>query len=144
MAANNPLSPSANYEWVSFDDKRWRVNKSGVSESGQNGLLVIDDNVKKDGPHRKGRWIRSGLPLYRGDDNKLYLWTSGSGKKILGFLQSQQEIAPYLSDYADFDRVFYDEIPVAVQTAGEIYDKWLPVEVPKDEIPVRFGVSPLG
>lgn len=143
MATNNPLSPSANLEWKHIDDGRWRKNGSQISESGQNGMLVINDKVKAEGPHRVGRWLKSGIPLYRDADNKLYLWEAVSGKKIAGFLQTQKEIAPYLSDLAAYGPKFYDEIPVGIQTAGEIYPKYLPVTVPEDQIPARFGVSPL-
>lgn len=143
MATNNPLSPSGNLEWRFFDDTRWRVNKSGMSESAQSGVLVVNDDLKAEGDHRNGRWIKSGLPLYRGDNNKLYLWTKTSGKKIAGFLQSMKSIAPSLTDYSAMEMTFYDEIPVGIQTAGEIYPKWLPIEVPDDQIPARFGVTPL-
>lgn len=143
MGTNNPLSPSATLEWKSIDDTRWRKNGSQISESGQNGMLVINDKVKAEGPHRVGRWLKSGVPLYRDADNKLYLWDAASGKKIAGFLQTFKEIAPTFSDLTAYGVKFYDEIPVGIQTAGEIYPKWLPVTVPDDQIPVRFGVSSL-
>nr|DAN60348.1 MAG TPA: hypothetical protein [Caudoviricetes sp.] len=106
-------------------------------------MLVINDKIKAEGPHRVGRWLKSGIPLYRDADNKLYLWDAASGKKIAGFLQTFKEIAPTFSDLAAYGVKFYDEIPVGIQTAGEIYPKWLPVAVPDDQIPPRFGVSPL-
>ena len=136
----NGLSPKTYGEFESVEDNRWRKNREGMGYSGQNLTLVIDDAAKAEGDHRLGRWLKSGVPIYRDEDNKGHLFTADAktaGNKIAGFLQGAVEIA-------DRDGVFYDQVStVGIQTAGEIYPQWLPVDVEAEDIPARFGVSPL-
>lgn len=138
MAYTN-LNIHENPDWINIEDQRWRKNAHGMDYSGQNGVLVIDDAIKAEGAHRAERYIKSGIPLYRDADGNLRLFTENAktaGDKVAGFLQSIFEIA-------DRNGNFYDEIVVGIQTAGEIYPKWLPVELADEDIPVRFGVSAL-
>lgn len=138
--ANNLYQESYG-SWTDIDDQRWRKNQDGVSESGQNGSLIIDDAAKAEGGHRVGRYLLSGVPVYRDaeDENTIKVWDEAAktaGQPVLGFLQSINKIMNEVGE-------FYDRIPVGIQTAGEIYPTWLPVEVADEDIPVRFGVSPL-
>lgn len=138
MAKSN-LNIQHNPDWVNIEDNRWRKNSHGMDYSGQNGVLIIDDAVKAEGAHRESRYILSGVPLYRDTDGNLRLFTENAktaGDKVAGFLQSIFEVANRHGE-------FYDEIVVGIQTAGEIYPKWLPVELADEDIPVRFGVSEL-
>lgn len=136
----NGLSPKTYGGFESVEDNRWRKNREGMGYSGQNLTLVIDDAAKAEGDHRLGRWLKSGVPIYRDEDNKGHIFTADAktaGSKIAGFLQGAVEIA-------DRDGVFYDQVStVGIQTAGEIYPQWLPVDVAAEDIPARFGVSPL-
>ncbi len=120
---------------MSIEDHRWRKNTSGM-EDGQNGSLIIDDAVKAEGKHRVGGWIRSGLPVYRA---KITTFASSpprlrlAGQKCIGFLQSAHQIV-------DVNGEFYTgSIPVGVQTRGEVYYQWLPVDnFDPADLPVRF------
>lgn len=136
----NGLSPKTYGGFESVEDNRWRKNREGMGYSGQNLTLVIDAAAKAEGDHRLGRWLKSGVPIYRDGDNKGHIFTADAktaGSKIAGFLQGAVEIA-------DRDGVFYDQVStVGIQTAGEIYPQWLPVDVAAEDIPARFGVSPL-
>ena len=136
----NGLSPKTYGGFKSVEDNRWRKNREGMGYSGQNLTLVIDEAAKAEGDHRLGRWLKSGVPIYRDEENKGHLFTSDAkdaGNSIAGFLQGAVEIA-------DRDGVFYDQVStVGIQTAGEIYPQWLPVDVEAEDIPARFGVSPL-
>lgn len=129
-----------NYEdpdWVNIEDSMWRKNAHGMDYSGQNGVLIIDDAVKAEGPHRVGRYLLSGVPVYRDTDGNLRLYSENARtaeEKIVGFLQSIEEIG-------NKNGRNYDQKIVGIQTAGEIYPKWLPVELTEDEIPARFGQS---
>lgn len=131
MAKNN-LSVQNYGKYVSIEDHRWRVTTTGVSDA-QNGDLIIDDAAKAEGTHREGGWLKSGVPLYRDENNKLKVFSAqakGAGAKIFGFLMSPAEIV-------DVDGTYYDTIPVAVQTSGEIIAQWLPVQVDPADIPVN-------
>lgn len=124
-------------DWVNIEDQRWRKNAHGMDFSGQNGVLVIDEAIKAEGPHRVGRYVKSGVPLFRDTDGKLKIFNKtakGKGSKVAGFLQT-------IEDIADRNGKWYDEKIVGIQTAGEIYPKWLPVDLDNEDIPVRFGVS---
>lgn len=124
-------------DWVNIEDQRWRKNAHGMDFSGQNGVLVIDEAIKAEGPHRVGRYVKSGVPLYRDEDGKLKIFNETAktaGSKVAGFLQT-------IEDIADRNGKWYDEKIVGIQTAGEIYPKWLPVDLANEDIPVRFGVS---
>ncbi len=135
MAHSNNLSIQHYGDWVSIEDHRWRKNTSGM-EDGQNGSLIIDDAVKAEGKHRVGGWIRSGLPVYRDEDNNVRFFTAEAktaGQKCIGFLQSAHQIV-------DVNGEFYTgSIPVGVQTRGEVYYQWLPVDdFDPEDLPVRF------
>lgn len=136
MAKNN-LSIESYGEWASIEDTRWRKNAHGVGFSGQNGVLVIDEALKADGTHRLKNWVKSGIPVYRDADDadRLKVFTTeakSAGKKILGFTQNPAKIV-------DANGEYYEELSMGVQTAGEIYRQWLPVEVAVEDIPARFG-----
>jgi hypothetical protein len=136
MAYTN-LNIHDNPDWVNIEDQRWRKNAHGMDFSGQNGVLIVDDAVKAEGAHRVERYIKSGVPLYRDADGNLRLFTEEaktSGEKIAGFLQNVDEVA-------DRNGRWYDQRIVGIQTAGEIYPKWLPVQIDETDIPVRFGAS---
>lgn len=131
MAKNN-LSVQYYGSYDSIEDHRWRVSTTGVSDA-QNGDLIIDDAAKAEGTHRKGGWLLSGTPLYRDENNKLKVFSAeakAAGSKIFGFLMSPAKIV-------DVNGAYYDTIPVAVQTSGEIIAQWLPVKVDPADIPVN-------
>lgn len=138
MAYTN-LNIHENPDWVNIEDSMWRKNAHGMDYSGQNGVLIIDDAVKAEGAHRVGRYLKSGIPLYRDADDNLKLFTTNAkeaGDKVVGFLQTIEEIA-------DRNGNNYDQKIVGIQTAGEIYPKWLPVQLADEDIPARFGRSVL-
>ena len=143
MAKNNLYVQRSEEDILDIDDQRWRKNKAGVSETGENGSLVIDEAVKVDGAHRVGAYLLSGVPVYRELDAesgeyvvRVYQETAAEGVEIVGFLQSINKIK-------GLDGEYFDRIPVGIQTGGEIYPDWLPVTLEADQIPVRFGTSPL-
>lgn len=138
--AYNGMTPKYFGEYADIEDQRWRKNRHGMGFSGQNLTLVVDAAVKAEGDHRIGRWLKSGVPIYRDASGNGHIFTEQAktdGETILGFLQGAVEIA-------DREGVYYDtRSNVGVQTAGEIYPAWLPVAVDEEDIPVRFGTSPL-
>lgn len=138
--AYNGMTPSYTEDWADIEDQRWRKNAHGMGFSGQNITLVVDDAAKAAGSHRVGRWLLSGVPIRKGEDDKAYVFTAEdkeAGEKIAGFLQSAVEIQ-------DRNGEWYDtQSRVGIQTAGEIYPAWLPVKVDEEDIPVRFGTSVL-
>lgn len=168
MAKNNLYVQYTPYEeLVDIDDQRWRKNKAGISETGENGRLVIDDNAKAEGGHREGPYLLSGTPVYRvyeagsagteqvvdpetgevttpaspgaAPTHEVRVWGQAQrteGVAIDGFLQSINKIQ-------DVNGEYFEEISVGIQTGGEIYPDWLPVEVAVADIPARFGHSPL-
>lgn len=136
MAYTN-LNIYNNPDWTNIEDTRWRKNAEGMDYSGQNGVLIVDDVAKAEGAHRVGRYLKSGVPVYRDADNNLRVFSDSAkadGAKVAGFLQSIEEIA-------DRNGLNYDQKIVGIQTAGEIYPKWLPVELADEDIPARFGHS---
>lgn len=138
MAYTN-LNIHENPDWVNIEDQRWRKNAHGMDFSGQNGVLIVDDALKAEGEHRVGRYIKSGIPLYRDGEGNLRLFTEeakAAENKVAGFLQNVDEIA-------DRNGVHYDQKIVGIQTAGEIYPTWLPIKLADEDIPARFGVSTL-
>lgn len=144
MAKNNLYVQRYEEDILDIDDQRWRKNKAGVSETGENGSLVIDEAVEAEGPHRVGAYLLSGVPVYRELDAesgeyvvRVYTQeTAAEGVEIVGFLQSINKVK-------GLDGEYFDRIPVGIQTGGEIYPDWLPVTLEADQIPVRFGTSPL-
>ncbi|MDD2326432.1 MAG: hypothetical protein PHW63_10645 [Alphaproteobacteria bacterium] len=138
MAKTN-LNIRSNPDWIDIEDHRWHKNAHGMDFSGQNGVLIIDADIKAEGAHRVGRYLKSGVPLYRDVDDNLRLFTAAAktaGKRVVGFLQTIEEVA-------DTNGVYYDQKIVGIQTAGEIYPLWLPVQIADEDIPVRFGRSVL-
>lgn len=124
-------------DWTNIEDHRWHKNAHGMDFSGQNGVLIIDEAVKAEGNHREGRYLKSGVPVYRDADDNLRVFSETAkteGFKVAGFLQSIEEVA-------DRNGKDYDQKIVGIQTAGELYPKWLPVELADEDIPVRFGRS---
>ena len=138
MASNLSIQPSGD-GYLSVEDHRWRVNNTGMKD-GQNGVLAVDATLKAEGPHRVEGWIKSGVPLYRDDtDQKLHILDDtaiAGGKTVFGFLMSPVRVANYQGG-------FFDEVPVAVQTRGEIIYNWLPVQIDEDAISNRFGITKL-
>lgn len=134
MAFTNNLGFQPHGDWTTIEDYRWRVNASGM-EDGQNGNLVIDDAIKAEGTHREGGWIKSGLPVYRDEQNQLHFFDAAAktaGKKCVGFLHAVHKIT-------DVNGEFYTgSIPVGVQTRGEVICQWLPVAFDPADLPVRF------
>lgn len=138
--AGNGMVPQYDEGYSDAEDQRWRKNRHGMGFSGQNITLIVDEGAKAEGDHRIGRWLKSGVPIYRDADNFAHVYTAqakADGEKIAGFLQSAVEI---ISRYGEF----YDtRSMVGIQTAGEIYPAWLPVAVDDEDIPARFGTSVL-
>lgn len=134
MAHPNNLGFQPYGEQVSIEDYRWRVTTTGMTD-GQSGDLVIDAALKAEGDHRIGGWIKSGLPVYRDENNKLKFFNAeakAAGAVCAGFLFAPHKIT-------DVNGEFYtDSIPVAVQTRGEVICQWLPVEFDPADLPVRF------
>lgn len=138
MAKNNLTIQSYGDPFLTIEDHRWRVTTTGMTD-GQNANLVINGSLKATGPHRLEGYVKDGVPVYKGDDAKVYLYDEQAetdGKKLFGFLQSPYRIADYSGGY-------YEEIPVAVQTRGEINYNWLPVQISEEVIHDRFGVTKL-
>lgn len=143
MAKNNLHVQRYDEEILDIEDQRWRKNKAGVSETGENGSLIVDEAATSAGPHRVGAYLLSGVPVYRtrNEENKDEVRIFDEAARVaeekpVGFLQSINKIQ-------DINGDFFDRIPVGIQTGGEIYPDWLPVELSADEIPSRFGQSPL-
>lgn len=136
MAPTNNLMIETYGSQKNIEDHRWRVTRSGMTD-GQNGDLVIDDALKADEGQRVEAWILSGTPLYRDEDHNLRFFNaqaSTDGKECVGFLMSPVRIM-------DFNGGFYDQVPVAVQTWGEVHLQWLPTKIAEADIPNRFGVT---
>lgn len=144
MATNNLHIQSFEENLIDIDDQRWRKNKAGVSETGENGSLIIEEAAKEqDGGHRVGAYLVSGVPVYRDIDAEGFHVVKvfneaakTAGHKVAGFTQSINRIM-------DINGQYFDRIPVGIQTGGEIYPDWLPVDLEAEDIPVRFGTSPL-
>lgn len=134
MAYSNNLETQSYGDWGTIEDYRWRVNASGMSD-GQSGNLIIDDAIKAEGNHRIGGWVKSGVPVYRDENNDLRFFNAEAkiaGKKVVGFLYSPHKIV-------DVNGEFYTKsIPVGVQTRGEVIAQWLPVDFDPADLPVRF------
>lgn len=136
--AYSPNQPSQLSDWTSIEDKRWHKNTFGKAASAENLTLIIDAVAKAEGPHRVGRYLRDGIPIYRDATGKGHLFNEDAkteGEVIAGFLSSTTEIA-------DHEGNFYDQTSsVGIYTAGYIYPGWLPVEVDEADIPASFGTS---
>ena len=134
MAHPNNLGFQPNGGYESIEDYRWRVNTWGM-EDGQNANLVIDDAIKAEGSHRVGGWVKSGVPVYRDEDNQVRIFSAeakASGQKVAGFLYNPHKIT-------DVNGEFYTEsIPVGVQVRGSIIAQWLPVEFDVEDLPEHF------
>lgn len=143
MAPKNPLQHEEYGAFDRIEDHRWRKTPTGMQD-GQNRSLIIDDAAKADAGHRNGRFLKSGVPVYEvggsgADKHYVKVWDAtakAGGKKILGFLQSVEEIQSRSG-------VFWEQKAVGVQTRGEIYPHWLPVTVENEDIPASFGVTPM-
>lgn len=137
---HNGFTPTYTEGYADVEDQRWRKNSHGINFSGQNITLVVDEGAKAEGDHRIGRWLKSGVPIYRDADGKAHVFTAeakAEGAKVAGLLQSALEIM-------DRDGVWYDtRSMVGIQTAGEIYPAWLPVSLEPEDIPTLFNTSPL-
>lgn len=143
MALKNPLIPEQYGEFTRIEDHRWRKTPTGMQD-GQNRTLIIDDAAKADGGHKDGRFLKSGTPVYEvggsgADKHFIKVWDAtakAGGKKILGFLQSIEEIQSRSGE-------FYEQKAAGIQTRGEIYAHWLPVTVENDDIPHTFTNTPM-
>lgn len=135
---HSPISVSRLNTRENIEDERWHKNRSQMGFSAQNLTLAIDDVIKAEGPHRVARYLRSGVPIYRDENGVGHLWNADSKTAeiaIDGFLTSVTEIA-------DPNGEWYDQTSqVGIITAGEIYLDWLPVDIDRADVPVRFGVS---
>lgn len=138
MALKNNLVFERYGDFINIEDTRWRRTTTGMHD-GQNGILKIDDAAKAEGGHRVNGYLKSGTPVYKDTDGYVKVWNAtakGAGKKILGFLQSVNQIQSRSG-------VFFDEIAVGIQTSGSIYSAWLPVKIDAEDIPVLFDNSTL-
>lgn len=136
MAPTNNLHIETYGSQVNIEDHRWRVTRSGMTD-GQNGDLVIDDAIKADEGQLLEGWVKSGTPLFRDEDHNLKFFGStaaAAGETCVGFLMSPVRIV-------DANGSFYEQVPVAVQTWGEVHLQWLPTDIAEEDIPARFGVT---
>lgn len=102
-----------------------------------NGRILIDEDLKKDGPHRVGRWIKSGIPVYKdGDNYKLFTDTAkGAGKKVDGFVISPGETRDLQSE--EFFNHYYSGVVVS----GIVYAIYLPVKVTEADLAVNSNIT---
>lgn len=135
----SPNQPSRLSDWRDIEDKKWHKNMAGKAASAENLTLVIDDVAKAEGPHRVGRYLRDGIPIYRDENGLGYVFNEDAktaGARIAGFLSSTLAIA-------DQEGNFFDQISsLGIYTAGYIYSDWLPVEVALEDIPASFSAQP--
>lgn len=124
--------------WRNIEDERWHKNQFGKAASAQNLTLAVDEVAKAEGPHREGRWLLSGVPIYRDTEGvgRIFNDTAkAEGAKIVGFLSSSVALQDQEGNW--FDQVSL----VGIYTSGYIYIDWLPVEVAEEDVPARFGVE---
>ena len=121
--------------WKNIEDHRWRRTTTGMTD-GVNANLLIDDAIKAEGPHRVGGWTKSGIPVYFDEVTKSVKFFNAdaktAGETIYGLVFSIHKITDELGE-------FFETIPVAVQTRGEIYAQWLPVEIDAADLPSNIG-----
>lgn len=136
MTLPNSLVPFWEIEKESIEDYRWRKGNRGISD-GDNAVIEIDDAAKAEGKHRKGRWLLSGVPVYR-DGDVFKIWSADAktkGKKIAGFIQDPHEIK-------NRNDQWFETVRGGIQVYGGIYQCWLPVDVAVEDIPAAFDVTP--
>lgn len=144
MAKNN--LHVTNYEELidDLDDQRWRKNSFGVPETGQNGVLVVDEAAQAVAEGYHG-YLPSGVALVRKGDagtrSTVHVAaidpeTDAVDGEVVGFLQSVARLK-------DANGEWFSELAVGIQTGGEIYPQWLPIQIADEDIPDRFGKSPL-
>ena len=99
--------------------------------------ILIDEDLKKDGPHKVGRWIKSGIPVYKdGDNYKLFTDTAkGAGKKVDGFVISPGETRDLQSE--EFFNHYYSGVVVS----GIVYAIYLPTKVTEADLAVNSNIT---
>lgn len=134
----SPNQPSRLADWKDIEDKKWHKNMAGKAASAENLTLVVDAVAKAEGPHRVGRYLRDGVPIYRDEYGLGHVFNDDAkaeGKTIAGFLSSTLAIQ-------DQEGNWFDQVSsLGIYTAGYIYPDWLPVEVDLEDIPASFHAS---
>lgn len=120
----------------SLEDRRWIGNIATINNS-LNGRIVIDEDIKKDGPHRVGRWVKGGLPVYKdGDNYKIFTATAkGAGKKVDGFVISPGEIKDLGAEE------YFPHYHSGIVVSGIVYAIYLPVEVTEADLAVNSNIT---